>query len=101
MVFSIADEIVALRDESEWQENEKNTRTLAKDVDFRAILTVMHTGATIDEQDGEVGAWILPAHDAPVKRSPRRGGDPGGLGPRCPGGPAAGARSAPAGPSRR
>jgi len=58
MVFSIADEISALRDESEWQENEKNTRTLAKDVDFRAILTVMHTGATIDEQDGDARASV-------------------------------------------
>jgi quercetin dioxygenase-like cupin family protein len=58
LVFSIADEIANLRDESEWQQNDKNTRTLAKDVDFRAILTVMHTGATIDEQDGDARASV-------------------------------------------
>ena len=58
LVFSIDDEIASLRDESEWEENEKNTRTLAKDVDFRAILTVMHTGATIEEQDGDARASV-------------------------------------------
>ena len=58
MVFSIADEIAALRDEDEWQENEKNSRTLAKEVDFRAVLTVMHTGATIEEQDGDARASV-------------------------------------------
>jgi quercetin dioxygenase-like cupin family protein len=58
LVFSIADEIASLRGESEWQENEKNTRTLAKDVDFRAILTVMHVGATIEEQDGDARASV-------------------------------------------
>jgi quercetin dioxygenase-like cupin family protein len=53
LVFSLSDEIASLRDESEWEENEKNSRTLAKDVDFRAVLTVMHTGATLEEQDGD------------------------------------------------
>ena len=58
MVFSIADEIEALRNESEWEENDKNTRTLAKDVDFRAILTVMHPDATIEERDGDARASL-------------------------------------------
>ena len=53
LVFSLADEIEALRGEAEWETNEKNSRTLAKDVDFRAILTVMHTGASLEEQDGD------------------------------------------------
>ena len=58
LVFSIEDEIEALRNEGEWEENEKNTRTLAKDVDFRAILTVMHAEATIEEQDGDARASV-------------------------------------------
>ena len=58
MVFSIADEIASLRDESEWQENDKNSRTLAKDVDFRAILTLMHAGATLEERDGDARASV-------------------------------------------
>jgi quercetin dioxygenase-like cupin family protein len=58
LVFSLADEIAALRAEDEWADNEKNSRTLAKDVDFRAVLTVMHTGAALDEQDGDARASI-------------------------------------------
>ena len=58
LVFSIADEIAALRGEKEWEENEKTSRTLAKDLDFRAMLTVMHTGASLDEQDGDGRASI-------------------------------------------
>jgi quercetin dioxygenase-like cupin family protein len=58
LVFSIEDEIASLRDEKEWEENDKTSRTLAKDVDFRAMLTVMHTGATLDEQDGDARASV-------------------------------------------
>lgn len=58
MVFSLADEIEALRAEWQWADNDKNSRTLAKDVDFRALLSVMHTGATIDEQDGDARASL-------------------------------------------
>ncbi len=58
LVFSLADEIAALRGEDEWEENENNSRTLAKDVDFRAVLTVMHTGATLEEQNGDARASV-------------------------------------------
>ena len=58
MVFSLADEIDSLRSESQWADNDKNSRTLAKDVDFRALLTVMHSGAALDEQEGDARASI-------------------------------------------
>jgi quercetin dioxygenase-like cupin family protein len=53
MSFALEEEVEALRGEPEWEENEKNSRTLAKDVDFRVLLTVMHTDATLEEHDGE------------------------------------------------
>ena len=58
MVFSLADEIATLRAEWQWADNDKNSRTLAKDVDFRALLSVMHTGAALDEQDGDARASV-------------------------------------------
>jgi hypothetical protein len=58
MIFSLADEIQSLRSEQEWEENEKNSRTLAKDVDFRALLSVLHSEATIEELDGDARASI-------------------------------------------
>ena len=58
LVFSLADEIASLRGESEWEQNEKNSRTLAKDVDFRAVLIVMHTGATLEEHHGDARASV-------------------------------------------
>jgi quercetin dioxygenase-like cupin family protein len=56
MVFSLAEEIDSLRGELEWADNDKNSRTLAKDVDFRALLSVMHTGASLEEQVGDARA---------------------------------------------
>ena len=58
MIFSLAEEIESLRSEWQWADNDKNSRTLAKDVDFRALLSVLHTGATLDEQDGDARASI-------------------------------------------
>lgn len=58
MVFSLADEIEALRSEGQWADNDKNSRTLAKEVDFRALLSVMHSGATLDEQYGDARASV-------------------------------------------
>jgi quercetin dioxygenase-like cupin family protein len=58
MVFSLSDEIEALRAESQWEENDRSSRTLAKDVDFRALLSVLHTGATLDEADGDARASL-------------------------------------------
>jgi len=58
MVFSLAEEIESLRAEFEWADNDKNSRTLAKDVDFRALLTVLHTGASLEEQVGDARASL-------------------------------------------
>ena len=58
MVFSLTEEIEALRAEWQWTDNDKNSRTLAKDVDFRALLSVLHTGAALDEQDGDARASL-------------------------------------------
>ena len=53
MRFSLAEELESLRAEWQWNDNDKNSRTLAKDVDFRVLLSLLHTGATLDEQDGD------------------------------------------------
>lgn len=56
MVFSLGDEIEALRSESPWNERDRNSRMLAKEVDFRVLLTVLRAGARLDEQDGDARA---------------------------------------------
>ena len=58
LVFDLAQEIESLRAEWQWTENDKNSRTLAKDVDFRALLSVLHTGAALDEEDGDARASL-------------------------------------------
>lgn len=58
LVFNLAEEIESLRAEWQWTENDKNSRTLAKDVDFRALLSVLHTGAALDEEDGDARASL-------------------------------------------
>ncbi len=58
MTFSLRDEIQALQAEPQWTEGDRNARTLAKEIDFRALLSVMRPGATLDEQDGDARASI-------------------------------------------
>jgi len=58
MTFSLHDEIQALRSEPQWTDGDRNARTLAKEVDFRALLAVMRPGARLDEQDGDARASI-------------------------------------------
>ena len=58
MVFSLPEAIESLRNEPEWAANDKNSRTLAKDVDFRLLLTVLHTGASLEEKNGEARASL-------------------------------------------
>lgn len=58
LVFSLADEIASLRSEVQWDEYERNSRTLAKDVDFRALLSVLHADATLGENDGDARASL-------------------------------------------
>jgi quercetin dioxygenase-like cupin family protein len=58
MVFGLRDEVDALRSEQPYAEGDRNAATLAKDVDFRVLLSVLRTGATLDEQDGDARASI-------------------------------------------
>ena len=53
MVFSLQDELERLRSEEQWQSGDRNSRMLAKDVDFRVLLSVLHSGASIEEEDGD------------------------------------------------
>jgi quercetin dioxygenase-like cupin family protein len=53
MVFSLNDELVRMREEEPWQQGDRNSLTLAKDVDFRVMLTALRDGATLDEGDGD------------------------------------------------
>jgi quercetin dioxygenase-like cupin family protein len=58
LVFPIPLEIAALRDEPQYVSGDRSSRTLAKEVDFRALLSVLRPGATLDEQDGDARASI-------------------------------------------
>ena len=53
MAFSLTEEIAELRAEPQYQEGDRTSRTLAKDVDLRVLLTVLRSGAALDEQDGD------------------------------------------------
>lgn len=53
MVFTLSDEIQRLREEEPWTDGDRNSRMLAKDVDFRVLLTVLRPGATLEEEDGD------------------------------------------------
>jgi quercetin dioxygenase-like cupin family protein len=53
MVFDLHSEIDSLRREAQWTDGDRNSRTLAKEVDFRVLLSVLREGATLDEQDGD------------------------------------------------
>jgi quercetin dioxygenase-like cupin family protein len=58
MVFSLPAEIDALREEDQYKNGERNSATLAKEVDFRVLLTVLRPNATLDEQDGDARASL-------------------------------------------
>jgi quercetin dioxygenase-like cupin family protein len=58
MIFGLRGEIEALRAEQPYQDGDRNAATLAKEVDFRVLLSVLRAGATIDEQDGDARASI-------------------------------------------
>lgn len=58
LVFGLEQEVAALRQESAWTEGDRNSRMLAKDVDFRVLLSVLRDGAVIDEQDGDARVSI-------------------------------------------
>ena len=58
MVFSLPAEIDALREEAPYRDGDRNSATLAKEVDFRVLLTVLRSGASLDEHDGDARASI-------------------------------------------
>jgi len=58
MVFSLPAEVDALRQEDQYRNGERNSATLAKEVDFRVLLTVLRPGAMLDEQDGDARASV-------------------------------------------
>lgn len=45
--FDLADEIAALHQETSWQQGDRNSKTLVKEGDFRAVLTAMRSGARL------------------------------------------------------
>jgi len=58
MPFDLREEAAALRREDPFADGDRNSRTLAKDVDFRVLLTVLRPGAELDEQDGDARVSI-------------------------------------------
>jgi quercetin dioxygenase-like cupin family protein len=72
MAFSLDDEIERLHDEEQWRAGQRNARTLAKDVDFRVVLTVLRGGQTVGENDGDARASLHVLHGEAVLR---RGSD--------------------------
>lgn len=53
LAFDLAAEVARLRGEPEWADGDRNSVMLAKEIDFRVLLSVLRPGATIDEQDGD------------------------------------------------
>jgi quercetin dioxygenase-like cupin family protein len=58
MLFSVDNEVESLREEQPWIEGDRNSRTLAKEVDFRVLLSTLRSGASLDEADGDARASI-------------------------------------------
>lgn len=58
MVFSLSAEKDALRNEDPYRNGDRNSATLAKEVDFRVLLTVLRPSATLDEHDGDARASL-------------------------------------------
>jgi quercetin dioxygenase-like cupin family protein len=58
MQFSLEVEADSLRLEPEYREGDRNSRTLAKETDLRVLLTVLRSGAALDEQDGDARTTV-------------------------------------------
>lgn len=58
MLFDVAAEIDRLRGEEQWADGDRNSKMLAKDVDFRVLLSVLKVGARLTEQDGDARVSI-------------------------------------------
>ena len=61
MVFALDEEVSRLREEPAWREGDRNSMTLAKEADFRVLLTLLREGATLDERrvEGRFSVQIL------------------------------------------
>lgn len=77
MVFTLDDEIERLRSEAPWTDGDRNSRMLAKEVDFRVLLSVLRKGARLDEQDGDARASIQLLSGNAVLRMGAAGGGAG------------------------
>ena len=53
LVFDLESELARLTSEPQWADGDRNSVMLAKEIDFRVLLSVLRAGATIDEQDGD------------------------------------------------
>jgi quercetin dioxygenase-like cupin family protein len=53
MVFAPRLEAARLRSETEWRDGDRNSMTLAKEVDFRVVLSVLRPGATLHDDNGD------------------------------------------------
>ncbi|HUG48380.1 MAG TPA: hypothetical protein VMP67_08215 [Candidatus Limnocylindria bacterium] len=70
MAFRLPAELERLREEDAWRDGDRNSRTLAKDVDFRLLLTVLRSGATLDEEDGDARGSVQLLEGRAVLRLP-------------------------------
>lgn len=62
LTYSLADEIARLRTEQEFVDGDRTSVTLAKEVDFRVVLSVLRDGARLHEEDGDARASIHVVH---------------------------------------
>jgi quercetin dioxygenase-like cupin family protein len=58
LVFAPRLEAARLRSEPEWRDGDRNSVTLAKEVDFRIVLSVLRDGATIHDDEGNGRASV-------------------------------------------
>jgi quercetin dioxygenase-like cupin family protein len=58
MIYGLRDQIAGLRAEDQYTGGDRNSVTLAKEVDFRVLLSVLRAGATLDEEDGDARASL-------------------------------------------
>jgi quercetin dioxygenase-like cupin family protein len=53
MPFDLADEVSRLRSEPAWLQGERNAKTLVKQPDLRAVLTVMKAGTRLAQHEAD------------------------------------------------
>lgn len=58
MIFALDNEVESLHEEEPWLQGDRNSRALARELDFRVLLATLRAGASLDEQGGDVRASI-------------------------------------------